>query len=142
MGWEVADAPFLVTEGRARCILGLDLQGKFGIQTTQKSAPSQKSRFDVLLCEQSEGKKLQFYQKSPSLFDRKGESKNHVVNTKFMYPLCPIQEKISENSYTYTRQSASLYQSCYQRVILQNLTNAQATVHRSDSNYREKRRFN
>ena len=29
----------------------------------------------------------------PSLFDRKGESKNHVVNTKFKYPLCPIQEK-------------------------------------------------
>ena len=93
MGWEVADAPFLVTERRARCILGLDLQGKLRIQTTQKSAPSQKSRFEVLLCEQSEGKKLQFYQKSPSLFDQKGESKNHVVNTKFMYPLCLIQEK-------------------------------------------------
>ena len=37
--------------------------------------------------------KHQFYQKFPSLFDRKGESKNRVVNTKFKYPLCPIQEK-------------------------------------------------
>ena len=37
--------------------------------------------------------KHQFYQKFRSLFDRKGESKNHVVNTKFKYPLCLIQEK-------------------------------------------------
>ena len=58
--WEVTDATFLVTERRASCILGLDLQGKLGIQTTQKSAPSQKSRFDVLLCEQPEGTKNQF----------------------------------------------------------------------------------
>ena len=92
-GREVTDATFLVTERRARCILGLDLQGKLGIKTTQKSAPSQKSRFDVLLCEQPEGRKTQFYKKFSSLYDRKGESKNHVVNTKFKYPLCPIQEK-------------------------------------------------
>ena len=83
----------LVTERRARCILGLDLQGRLGIQTSQKSAPSQKSRFDVLLCEQSEGMQHQFNQKFPSLFDQKGESKNHVVNTEFKNPLCPIQEK-------------------------------------------------
>ena len=92
-GWEVTDATFLVTERRARCILGLDLQGKLGIQTTQKSAQSRKSRFDVLLCEQPEDRKKQFYKPFPSLFDRKGESINHVVNTKFKYPLCPIQEK-------------------------------------------------
>ena len=30
-GWEVPDASLLVTERRARCILGLDLQGKMGI---------------------------------------------------------------------------------------------------------------
>ena len=47
----------------------------------------------MLLCEQSEGMKHRFYQKFQSLFDRNGESKNHVVNTKFKYPLCPIQEK-------------------------------------------------
>ena len=72
-GWEVQDASLLVTERRARCILGLDLQAKLGIQTSQKSAPSKRSRFDVLLCEQSEGMKHQFYQEFPSLFDRKGE---------------------------------------------------------------------
>ena len=92
-GWEVKDAYFLVTERRARCILGLDLQGKLGIQTSQKSAPVNRSRFDVLLCEQSEGMEHQFYTKFSSLFDRQGESKHHVVNTKFKYPLCPIQEK-------------------------------------------------
>ena len=48
-GWEVKDAYFLVTEKRARCELGLDLQGKLGIHTSQKSAPVHRSRFDVLL---------------------------------------------------------------------------------------------
>ena len=76
-----------------RCILGLDLQGKLGIQTTQKAAPTQRSRFDVLLCEQSEGWEQKFYSQFKDLFDRKGESKNHTMSTKFKYPLCPIQEK-------------------------------------------------
>ena len=40
-GCEVTYATLLVTERRARCILGLALQGKLGIQTSQKSAPSQ-----------------------------------------------------------------------------------------------------
>ena len=53
-GWEVFGAILLVTERRMRCILGLDLQGKLEIQTTQKAAP-RISRFDVLLSEQSEG---------------------------------------------------------------------------------------
>ena len=39
-GWEVLGAMLLVTERRMRCILGLDLQSKLGIQTTQKSAPT------------------------------------------------------------------------------------------------------
>ena len=92
-GWEVLGAPLLVTERRMRCILGLDLQGKLGIQTTQKPAPTRRSRFDVLLCEQSEGWKQKFCIQFKYLFDRQGESKNHTVNTKFKYPLCPIQEK-------------------------------------------------
>ena len=54
-GWEVVGASFLITERRTRCILGLDLQSKVGIHTTQKLAPKDKTRFDVLLCEQSEG---------------------------------------------------------------------------------------
>ena len=92
-GWEVLGAMLLVTERRMRCILDLDLQSKLGIQTTQKPAPTRRSRFDVLLCEQSEGWKQKFYSKLKDLFDRQGESKNHTVNTKFKYPLCPIQEK-------------------------------------------------
>ena len=95
-GWKVLGAMLLVTERRMRCILGLDLQGKLGIQTTQKSAPTQRSRFDVLLCEQSEGWKQIFYMKFKDLFDRQGESKNHTVNTK-----CPIQEK-GRISYTHS----------------------------------------
>ena len=92
-GWEVLGAMLLVTERRMRCILGLDLQSKLGIQTTQKSAPTRRSRFDVLLCEQLENWKNLFYSKFKDLFDRQGESKNHTVSTKFKYPLCPIQEK-------------------------------------------------
>ena len=92
-GWEVVGASFLITERRTRCILGLDLQSKVGIHTTQKLAPKEKTRSDVLLCEQSEGWKNKFYSKFKNLFDRQGCSKNHVVSTKFKYPLCPLQEK-------------------------------------------------
>ena len=72
-GWEVLGAMLLVTERSMRCILGPDLQSKLGIQTTQKSAPTRRSRFDVLLCEQSEGWKNFFNMKFKDLFDRQGE---------------------------------------------------------------------
>ena len=88
-GWEVVGASFLIRERRTRCILGLDLQCKVGIHTTQKLAPKDKKRFDVLLCEQPEGWKNRFYCKFKDLFDRQRCSKNHVVK----YPLCPLQEK-------------------------------------------------
>ena len=92
-GWEVLGAMLLVTERRMRCILDLDLQSKLGFQTTQKSAPTRRSRFDVLLGERSEEWKQKFYSKFKDLFDRQGESKTHTVNIKFKYPSCPIQEK-------------------------------------------------
>ena len=92
-GWEVKGVSFLVTERRTRCILGLDLQTKIGMHTTQKTAPTEKSRFDVLLCEQSQSWKQLFYNKFSDLFGRQGSSKNHVLNTKFNYPPCPLQEK-------------------------------------------------
>ena len=47
----------------------------------------------MLLCEQSKGYKQQFYFNFKDLFNRQGDLKNHVVSTKFNYPLCPIQEK-------------------------------------------------
>ena len=56
--------------------MGLDLQGQVGKVTTQKPAPKELTRFDVLMCEQSEGWKEKI-----------------IVSSKFKYPLCPIQEK-------------------------------------------------
>ena len=53
-GWEILNATFLITKIWTRCILGLDLQNKVGISTTQKTAPKEKFRFDVLSCELSE----------------------------------------------------------------------------------------
>ena len=92
-GWEVKGATFLVSERKTRCIMGLDLQGQVGIFTTQKPAPKELNRFDVLMCEQSEGWKENFFTKFKNLFDRQGISKDHIVSSKFKYPLCPIQEK-------------------------------------------------
>ena len=91
-GWEVPDATFLITERKTRCILGLNLQNKMGITTTQRPTPKKKSRFDIMLCEQSGPWKEKFYDDFKPLFDRKG-SVHHVVSTTFKYPLCPIQEK-------------------------------------------------
>ena len=92
-GWEVVGASFLITERRTPCILGLDLQNRVGIHATQNLAPKDKTRFDVLLCEQPQGWKNKFYSKIKDLFDRQGCSKNDLVSTKFKYPLCPLQEK-------------------------------------------------
>ena len=41
--------------------MGLDLQGQVEIVTTQKPAPKELSRFDRLMCEQSEGWKNKFF---------------------------------------------------------------------------------
>ena len=104
-GCEVVGASFLITERRTRCILGLDLQSNVGIHKTQKLAPKEKTRFDVLLCEQSEGWKNKFYSKFKNLSDRQGCSKNHVVSTKFKYPLCLLQKRgDAAFRYTYRRR--------------------------------------
>ena len=86
-GWEVKDAYFLVTERKARCILGLDLQGKLGIHTSQKSAPVNRSRFDVLLCEQSEGMKHQFYKKNFITFRSTGRIKTSCSQHEIQIPV-------------------------------------------------------
>ena len=41
---------------------------------------------------QKVGKK-NFFTQFKNLFERQGISKNHIVSSKFKYPLCPIQEK-------------------------------------------------
>ena len=74
--------------------MGLDLQGQVGIVTTQKPAPKELTRFGLLMCEQSEGWKEKFFNKFKILFERQGVSKNHIVSSKFKYPLCPIQKKV------------------------------------------------
>ena len=94
-GWEVKGATFLKTERKIRCNMGLDLQGQVEISTTQKPAPKELSRFDVLMCEQKEGWKNKFCTKFNDLLARQGISKNHIVSSIFKYPLFPIQEKRS-----------------------------------------------
>ena len=91
--WEVKGATFLVSERKTRCIVGLDLQGQVGKVTTQKLAPKELTRFDVLMCEHSEGWKGKFFTKFKNLFSRQGISKNHIVSSKFKYPLCPIHRE-------------------------------------------------
>ena len=46
-GGEVKGVLFLVIERPKRCFLGLGLQGKLGIHTTQKTAPTEKSKEEV-----------------------------------------------------------------------------------------------
>ena len=92
-GWEINEVTFLITDRRTKCILALGSQNKVGISTTQKPAPKKKTRFDVLMCVQSDIWQEIFFSKPRDRFDRQGRSINHVVNTKFKYPLCPIQEK-------------------------------------------------
>ena len=45
------------------------------------------------MCEQSECWKEKFFTQFKKLFEKQGISKNHIVSSKFKYPLCPIQEK-------------------------------------------------
>ena len=82
--------------------MGLDLKGQVGIVTTQKPAPKELTRFDVLMCEQSEGWKEKFFNKFKNLFERQGISKNHIVSSKFKYPLSRKREK---NSSSHTGQN-------------------------------------
>ena len=100
-GWEVKGATFLVSERKTRCIMGLDLQGQVGIVTTQKPAPKELTRFDVLMCEQSEGWKEKIFTKLKNLFDRQGISKNHIVSSKFKYHYVQFKKRGEESQFTY-----------------------------------------
>ena len=89
-GCEVRGATFLVTYRKTRCIMGLELQGQVVIDNTkEKPAPKKLSRFDVLMCEQSDGWRNKFFDKVSYLFDRPGIIKNHIVSPIIKYPLCP-----------------------------------------------------
>ena len=100
-GWEVVGASFLITERRTRCILGLDLQSKVGIHIKQKLAPKEKTRFDVLLCEQSEGWKTNSIVNLKTFLIVKGVRKITLSaqssNTHFVH----YKKKGDEFQYTY-----------------------------------------
>ena len=111
-GWEVVGASFLITERRTRCILGLDLQSKVGIHTTQKLAPKEKTRFDVLLCEQSEGWKNKFYSKLKTFLIVKGVRKITLSaqssNTHFVH----YKKKGDVSQYTYKGKCMRKWKNC------------------------------
>ena len=127
-GWEVKGATFLVTERRTRCVMGLDLQGQVGISTTQKSAPRKLSRFDVLMCEQSEGWKNKFLTIFIALFDRQGISKNHIARPKFKYLLCPMQEKGRRIPIHIKNKVEMEIKELLTNIMSENWTNVQAIV--------------
>ena len=72
-GWELIEATFNLTEKGTEQTLSLDLRIKVMIRTIEKSAPKQISKFDKILCEQSEGWKQLSYMKIQELFGRQGK---------------------------------------------------------------------
>ena len=87
-GWKVRNAALLMTE-------------RVGISTTQKPAQKERSSFDVLLCEQSEGWKRKFYSSHKDLCDRQGRSINHLVNTKLKNHCVSFKKRAGESRYIY-----------------------------------------
>ena len=87
------EANFLVSENRTRNLLGLDLQDRLGVVTTQLRAES------VLLLEDKIQKPISEYwgsffaSKYAHVFSRLGRSKNHKVYTNVKFSLVPRQVK-------------------------------------------------
>ena len=104
-GCDVTDATFLVTERRARCILGLDLQGKLGIKTTQKSAPSQNPGLMCYCVSSRKVGKISFTKNSRSYLMEKGNRKNFItaviksVFTSLYYTRVEVSESCPDFRY-------------------------------------------
>ena len=92
-GWRVADAQFLISENRTRNLLGLDLQEKLGIVTTQLKAEKFQSVDSGSSDPISEYWCSFFAKKYAHVFSRLGRSKSHKVYTNFKFPLVPRQIK-------------------------------------------------
>ena len=92
-GWMVENAQFLVSENRARNFLGLNLQEKLGVATTQLKAALVQS----LECNPSDPISDYwssfFAKKYAHVFSHLGRSKHHKVYTNFKFPLVPRQIK-------------------------------------------------
>ena len=101
-GWEAKGSTFLVTERQTRYIMGLALRRQVGISTIQKPAPSELSRFDVLLFEQSEAWKNKFLTKLKDLFEMRGISKKSHGEIKNQEPPLPDPREREENTIPYT----------------------------------------
>ena len=119
-GWTAEKAKFLVVP-KARCLMGLDLQNRVGIETIQRSyeevmkekqgccdCDCSKRKLEEKQCNTIEAPSTElpstdkwvsehwqgyFQKKYGHVFTRQGRSKNHVVTTNFFSPLIPIQEK-------------------------------------------------
>ena len=87
-------AHFFISENRTRCLLGLDIQPKRGIVTTQvKTTISQIEENEAAKSEESEELqfwKKKFMQKNNDTLNRLRRSKNHKVSTLFTSPLVLI----------------------------------------------------
>ena len=92
-GWRVDNAQVLISENRARNLLGLDLQEQLGVVTTQLKAESVQSLEYNSSDPISECWSSFFTKKYAHLFSRLGRSKHHKVYTNFKFPLVPRQIK-------------------------------------------------
>ena len=92
-GWRVDNAQFLISESRARNLLGLDLQEQLGVVPTQLKAESVQSLEYNSSDPISEYWSSFFAKKYAHVFSRLGRSKHHKVYTNFKFPLVPRQIK-------------------------------------------------
>ena len=92
-GWRVANAQFLISENRTRNLLGLDLQEKLGIVTTQLKAKTIQSVDYSSSDPISEYWRSFFAKKYAHVFSRLGRSKSPKEYTNFKFPLVARQIK-------------------------------------------------
>ena len=92
-GWTEENAQFLISENRARNLLGLDLQEQIGVVTTQLKAESVQSLESHSTDPISEYWSSFFAKKYAHVFSRLGRSKHHKVYTNLKFPLVARQIK-------------------------------------------------
>ena len=84
-GWVAENAQFLISENRTKCLLGLDIQPKISITTTQVK-PTYSQVKEIKTAESAETEESQFWKnnfmgKYNNVFSRLGRSKNDKVFT-------------------------------------------------------------
>ena len=104
LGWQITSAKFLVSENSTRCLLGLDLQSSWGVQTT-KTRPTSITKISSPPTDSAKWRKF-FMNKLKKLFTRQGRSKNHRVHSVFKDPLVETRAK-SKSTNTHPRKSGN-----------------------------------